>query len=237
MRLNKYLAAAGIASRREADRLIAAGRVIVNGQPALPGVDVGEDDEIFADGRLVNRLPRKVVLAYYKPPGVTCTAHDEHAEQALGDLFDYPERVTYAGRLDKDSEGLLLMTNDGDLIERMMRGGNGHEKEYQVRVDKKITAEFLVKMSAGVYLPELDRMTGPCQIAASGRNGFTIVLTQGVNRQIKRMCQELGFLVTKIKRVRVVNIRLGDLKPGEYCEIVGREREMLYRACGLAAER
>lgn len=235
-RLNKYIAASGICSRREADRLIADGKVMINGRVAGMGMPVGETDQITVNGKVIRKSPAKVVLAYYKPVGITCTERDRHADKVLGDVFRYPERVTYAGRLDKDSEGLLLMTNDGMLIERMMRGSYGHEKEYIVKVDKKITEEFLEKMITGVILKDLNITTRPCQAKAEGTYTFAIILTQGVNRQIRRMCKELGFQVKSLKRVRVMNIGLAKLKPGEYRKITGSELATLYRACGLECE-
>ncbi len=234
MRLNKYISAAGICSRREADRLIESGRVAVNGSIAHAGMQVDENCEVLVNGkRIGSATPKKVVLAYYKPIGVTCTERDKHADKALGDIFKYPVRVTYAGRLDKDSEGLLLMTNDGALIEQMMRGSNGHEKEYVVKVDKEITDEFLQKMKTGVFLKELKITTRPCRIKAEGKFTFRIILTQGVNKQIRRMCQELGFQVKSLKRVRVVNIELAKLRPGEYREVTGVELHVLYNSCGM----
>ena len=201
-RLNKYLADCGICSRREADRMIEAGRVIVNGVPAQMGMRISETDDITVDGRPLDKKDRKVVLAYYKPVGVTCTEKDKYAEKTIRDAIDYPIRVTYAGRLDKDSEGLLLLTNDGDLINGLMRAANYHEKEYLVRVNKPITDTFLQKMAEGVFLKELNVQTRPCQVEKEGKFVFRIVLTQGLNRQIRRMCRALGFDAQGIKRVR-----------------------------------
>ncbi len=234
MRLNKYISAAGICSRREADRLIESGRVMVDGQMAQAGMQVEDGSEVLVNGKSIgSSTPKKVVLAYYKPIGVTCTERDRHAEKALGEIFKYPVRVTYAGRLDKDSEGLLLMTNDGALIERMMRGSNGHEKEYVVKVDKEIDEEFLRRMETGVFLKELKVTTRPCRIKAEGKYTLDIILTQGVNKQIRRMCQELGFQVKSLKRIRVVNIQLAKLRPGEYREIIGEELRVLYKSCNM----
>lgn len=230
IRLNKFLSECGICSRREADNYIIAGRIKVNGNIALPGQKVTVSDEVTLDGKRVSSINKKVVLAYYKPKGVTCTEKDSHAEKKISDMIYYPVRVTYAGRLDKDSEGLLLLTNDGDLIDRMMRGSNGHEKEYIVRVNKEITDDFIKKMSEGIYLPEVDIKTKPCYVEKIGSRTFKIILTQGVNRQIKRMAKELKFYVNSIKRVRVVNIELADLKPNEYREISGVELQALYNS-------
>lgn len=227
-RLNKYLADCGICSRREADRMIEAGRVIVNGVPAQMGMRISEMDDITVDGRPLDKKDRKVVLAYYKPVGVTCTEKDKYAEKTIRDAIDYPIRVTYAGRLDKDSEGLLLLTNDGDLINGLMRAANYHEKEYLVRVNKPITDTFLQKMAEGVFLKELNVQTRPCQVEKEGKFVFRIVLTQGLNRQIRRMCRALGFDARGIKRVRVANITIGKLKPGNYRLLTAEELDELY---------
>ena len=181
VRINKYLAHAGICSRREADRLIEQGRVLVNGQRPDPGRTVSDRDEITVNGKQVQGQRKTVVLAFYKPVGVTCTEKDAHAEKMIKDLVHYPIRVTYAGRLDKDSEGLLLLTNDGDLIQGMMRGANCHEKEYIVLVDKEITPDFISGMASGVYLKELKIKTRECRLEQTGTYTFKIILTQGVN--------------------------------------------------------
>ena len=227
-RLNKYLADCGICSRREADRMIEAGRVMVNKAPASMGMRVSGTEDITVDGRLLDKKDRKVVLAYYKPVGVTCTEKDKYAEKTIRDAIDYPIRVTYAGRLDKDSEGLLLLTNDGDLINGLMRAANYHEKEYLVRVNKPITDTFLQKMAEGVFLKELNVQTRPCQVEKEGKFVFRIVLTQGLNRQIRRMCRALGFDAQGIKRVRVANITIGKLKPGNYRLLTAEELDELY---------
>ncbi len=227
IRLNKYLASCGICSRRDADLLIDSGRVTVNGNKALTGMKITDKDRVTVDGKPV-KADRKAVLAYYKPRGVTCSFRDDHADQVITDLVDYPVRLTYAGRLDRDSEGLILLTNDGDLIERMMRGSNGHEKEYLVRIKDEVTDDFIKKMSSGIFLPEVNIKTKPCRVEKIGKRSFRIVLTQGVNRQIRRMVRELNSYVNSIKRVRVVNIELADLKPGQYREIRGNELQVLY---------
>lgn len=189
---------------------------------------VSGTEDITVDGRLLDKKDRKVVLAYYKPVGVTCTEKDKYAEKTIRDAIDYPIRVTYAGRLDKDSEGLLLLTNDGDLINGLMRASNYHEKEYLVRVNKPVTDTFLQKMAEGVFLKELNVQTRPCQVEKEGKFVFRIVLTQGLNRQIRRMCRALGFDAQGIKRVRVANITIGKLKPGNYRLLTGEELEELY---------
>lgn len=230
-RLNKYLASCGICSRRDADRLILEGRVTVNGKKAETGMQVCADDKIFVNEKPVHGKNEKVVLAYYKPVGVICTEKDRFADKKITDMVKFPVRVTYAGRLDKDSEGLILLTNDGALIDAMMRGSRGHEKEYIVKVNKEVTSEFLDKMSAGVFLEELNVTTRPCKVEKVGKFTFKIILTQGVNRQIRRMTRELGYRVNAIKRTRVVNILLADLKPGQYRQIYGDELHALYNFC------
>lgn len=233
MRINKYLAHSGVCSRRDADKLIERGEVLVNGKLPAPGQSVDDSDEITVSGKPLQRADKTVVIAFYKPVGVTCTERDAHAEKTVSELIRYPVRVTYAGRLDKDSEGLLLLTNDGDLIQGMMRGSNRHEKEYLVRVDKKITQDFLSKMERGVYLDDLEVKTRECKLKKMDRSTFQIILTQGLNRQIKRMCLACGFRVKSIKRTRVMHVTLGDLKPGEYRELSEEDIEKLYRDCGI----
>ncbi len=235
IRLNKYLASCGICSRRDADKLIEQGLVAVNGKTASQGMKITEGDEVSVRGRKVAGRDKKVVLAYYKPVGVVCTERDAHAEKIVTDALHYPVRVTYAGRLDKDSEGLLLMTNDGDLIEAMMRGANRHEKEYLVKVRETWTEEAIHRLRAGVYLEELDVTTRPCAVERTGPKTVRMVLTQGLNRQIRRMCRAQGYHILSLKRTRVVNIELGGLRPGEYRELSAGERKDLYRICGLTA--
>lgn len=237
VRLNKYLSETGICSRREADRLIEEGKVLVNGKIAEPGMKVNDLDKIMVDGNPAARREKKVVLAYYKPTGVVCTERDKHAQVTVKDVLDYPVRVTYAGRLDKDSEGLLLMTNDGDLINGLMRAANFHEKEYLVRVNKPMSRDFLKKMSEGVMLKELQVKTRPCFVKEEGKFVFRIILTQGLNRQIRRMCRTLGYGVVSIRRVRVANIMLGDLKPGEIRPVAGAELKELYYNVKKGAQR
>ena len=232
-RLNKYLAQSGICSRREADKLILEGRVTLNGRVAELGSVVTGNVTITVDGKAVKGKKDKVVLAYYKPVGVTCTDRDPFADKTILQSLNYPERVTYAGRLDKDSEGLMIMTNDGDLIHAMMRGANRHEKEYVVKVHKEVTDDFLRDMAAGVYLPELKERTRACRTEKIGKYTFCIVLTQGLNRQIRRMCKEFGYQVVSLKRVRIMNVELGDLKYNQYREITGAELTTLYERAGL----
>lgn len=233
VRLNKYLAECGVCSRRDADKLIEEGRVTVNGKAAGMGIRVSGRETIAVNGKTLSSPNAKKVLAYYKPIGVTCTEKDKFAEKKITDSLKYPVRVTYAGRLDKDSEGLMIMTNDGKLIDAMMRGANRHEKEYVVKVDKEITAEFLEKMKKGVFLKELEKTTRPCEATAEGKYTFRIVLTQGLNRQIRRMCRALGYEVRSLKRIRIMNVQLGRLKPGQYREVAGEELKSLYLGAGI----
>lgn len=232
IRINKYIADAGICSRRDADKLVEQGLVRVNGKIAESGTKVGKQDEVTVRGKRISAGEEKIVLAYYKPVGVTCTERDLHAKKTVIQDLKYPVRVTYAGRLDKESEGLLLMTNDGNLINGLMRAANFHEKEYVVKVDKEITQEFLRDMAAGVYLTELEKTTRPCDVESMGKYTFRIVLTQGLNRQIRRMCKELGYQVKQLRRIRIANIELGKLKPREYRRLTEKELEMLYSKVG-----
>ena len=236
VRLNKYLAHAGICSRREADRLIESGRVLVNGIVPSTGSQVCEKDTITVDGKVVQGREKRVVLAYYKPVGITCTERDPHAKKTIVQAVKYPIRVTYAGRLDQDSEGLLLLTNDGDLIQGMMRGANRHEKEYIVKTDKEVAESFLDQMGQGIFLKELGQTTRPCTVEKIGKYTFRIVLTQGLNRQIRRMCEACGYRVRSLKRIRVMHVLLEDLKPGEYRELGQEDIDRLYRDCGLSAK-
>lgn len=233
IRLNKYLAQCGVCSRRDADKLIEQGMVTVNGKKAAVGMTVSPGDAVKVGKKLLQGQKKKVVLAFYKPLGVTCTEKDPYAEKKINDIVKYPERVTYAGRLDKDSEGLLLLTNDGELINAMMRGANGHEKEYIVKTDKEITDDFLQRMSQGIYLKELDVTTRECRTEKIGKFTFRIILTQGLNRQIRRMCEECGYKIKSLKRIRVMNVTLGKLLSGQYRVLSDEEMEKLYSDAGL----
>lgn len=233
VRLNKYLSEAGVCSRREADKLIDSGRVYVDGMRAVQGMKVDETNEVRVGKKVIRGSERKVVLAVNKPAGIVCT-EDQREKKNIIRFLKYPTRVTYAGRLDKDSEGLLIMTNDGDLINGMMRARYEHEKEYKVTVDKEITDTFIREMSEGVHIVDkeknLDVVTRPCKVEKIGKYTFSIVLTQGLNRQIRRMCQALGYKVTRLVRVRIMNIHLDGLKSGEVREITGAELEKLYES-------
>lgn len=225
IRLNKFLSEAGVCSRREADRLIESGRVFVDGKRAETGMKVSSVQEIKVGKKVVSKGNEMVLLAVNKPVGIVCTEEKREKKNIIR-FLNYPTRITYIGRLDKDSEGLLLMTNNGDIINKMMRAGNRHEKEYKVTVDKPITPEFLEKMGAGV--PILDTVTRPCKIRQIEKYKFDIILTQGLNRQIRRMCEYFGYKVTRLERIRVMNITLGNLKPGEYRKVTEKELEELY---------
>lgn len=229
VRINKYLADAGVASRRQADKLVESGLVTINGIKAQNADRVQPGDVVCVKDKRIYMQEEKHVVAFYKPEGVTCTQKDKYAKVTIDDVFRYPLRLNYAGRLDKDSTGLLIMTNDGELIDRMMRARNHHEKEYIVKVNQKITPEFMARMSEGIYLEELDVTTRPCKVTKEGEYTFRIVLTQGLNRQIRRMCESLGCRVESLKRVRVMNVVLGNLKPGMYRKIEGDELKELYR--------
>ena len=220
IRLNKYLSEAGVCSRREADRLIESGIVTVDGKTAAPGMKVEDGQEVRVGKKVIKSKTEKTVLAVYKPAGIVCT-EDKREKKNIIRFLNYPVRITYAGRLDKDSEGLLIMTNDGDLINGMMRARYAHEKEYKVTVDHEITEDFLKKMSRGVAI--LDTVTRPCKVEKLGKYTFKIILTQGLNRQIRRMCEALGYEVKDLLRVRVMNITLDGLKEGKYRKLTDRE--------------
>jgi 23S rRNA pseudouridine2604 synthase len=213
VRLNKYLAETGACSRREADQLIEAGRVTVNGTRAALGTQVDDGDEVLLDGAPLRAKPRRVYLALNKPVGIECTT-DREVPGNIVDFVGYPERVFPIGRLDKDSEGLILLTNDGDIVNTVLRAENEHEKEYVVAVDRPLTAGFLAGMAAGV--PILGTVTNPCRLTQVGRNTFRIVLTQGLNRQIRRMCEHFGYTVRRLQRVRIMHVQLGSLPVGRW---------------------
>ena len=220
MRINKFLSECGFCSRREADRLLEAGKVTVDGKVASLGSKLVPGQEVKVDGVLVTKKDRPVILALNKPKGIVCTTAKKEKNNVV-DFIDYKSRIYPVGRLDKASEGLLLMTNMGDMVNKIMRARNYHEKEYLVSVDKDITDDFLKRMSEGV--PVLDTITRPCEIEKIGRRKFRIILTQGLNRQIRRMCENLGYRVVYLKRTRIMNIKLGDLKVGEYRELTKNE--------------
>ena len=228
IRINKYLSEAGVCSRREADKLIKEGRVSINGSHALLGSVVSEGDEVRVDENLIVGSAKKVLIAFNKPRGIVCTTKDPKSKDVnIVEYINHPERIFPVGRLDKDSEGLILLSNDGDLSNRIMKARNYHEKEYEVEVDKPFDDEFLKKMSEGV--PILDAVTRKCKLKRTGKKSFNIVLTQGLNRQIRRMCEYFGYKVVKLKRIRIMNIRLGNIKPGTYRNITEAEYNELIR--------
>lgn len=231
MRINKYLSAHGVCSRREADRLLEAGRITVDGVTAMCGQQVDDNSVICIDGsRISDEKPQDVLMAFNKPRGIVCTTTDNQGKNNIVDYIGYDKRIYPVGRLDKDSDGLILLTNNGEITDKILRSVNGHEKEYVVKVNKKITDTFLKNMADGVYLKELDVTTKPCSISRINNYTFRIILTQGLNRQIRRMCQESGYKVESLTRVRIMNIELGELKIGEYRIIEGKEKTMLYES-------
>lgn len=230
IRINKYLSEAGILSRRKADSEIEAGRVKINGISAKPGEKVYDKDIVEYNGKPVKITDKKVIIAYNKPLGLVCTSAEADKDSIFNKL-SYPVRLNYVGRLDKDSQGLLLLTNDGELSNAIQKSVNNHEKEYVVRVNDKITEEFLSGMRNGVPLDDV--VTKKCKVTKTGERTFKIILTQGLNRQIRRMCDYFGYRVVFLKRIRVMNIRLGNLKPGEYRELSREEEKTLRNMAGM----
>ena len=212
-RLNKFISDTGFCSRREADRLIESGAVTINGVVASVGTKVSVEDQVLIDGKPLKDKPKRVYLAYHKPVGITCTT-ERHIQGNIIDAVRYPERIFPIGRLDKPSEGLIFLTNDGDIVNKILRAGNAHEKEYIVTVNKPITERFIQQMSRGV--PILDTVTLPCTVQQRSKQSFSIILTQGLNRQIRRMCEIVGLRVLGLKRVRMGRISLGALPPGKW---------------------
>ena len=223
-RLNKFISDTGVCSRREADRLIENGSVTINGEIATVGSKVSEQDQVLIDGNPLKAKPKRVYLAYHKPVGITCTT-ERHIQGNIVDAVRYPERIFPIGRLDKPSEGLIFLTNDGDIVNKILRAGNAHEKEYVVTVNKPITERFIQQMSRGV--PILDTVTLPCTVQQRSKQSFSIILTQGLNRQIRRMCEHLGYDVVTLKRNRIMHIRLAGLKPGQWRLLEDIEIRML----------
>ena len=228
-RLNKFVADSGYCSRREADRLIAEGRVQVDGRPGALGDRVLPGMRVTVDGQSLSGRGEKVYIALNKPAGIVCTT-DPREPMNVVDYLDYPIRIFPVGRLDKDSEGLLLMTSDGEIINRILRAAGGHEKEYEVEIDRPVTKEFVEKMSAGV--PILDTVTLPCRVRRTGEKSFNIILVQGLNRQIRRMCEALGCNVVRLRRIRIMNVRLGAMRPGQWRELSEEELSGLMERLG-----
>lgn len=227
MRINKFIREAGKTSRRGADRLIEEGRVFKNGRRARIGEDVFPGDDVRVDGNQLYVANNYVYIALNKPVGITSTT-DKEVPGNIASLVKQPFRVFNIGRLDKDSEGLILMTNDGDIVNEILRPENRHEKEYVVSVDRPITPEFLEKMAAGVHI--LGTKTLPCEITQNSKYEFNIILTQGLNRQIRRMCEALGYEVYRLQRIRVMNVHLGNLPQGEWRYLSKKEKNELFDA-------
>ena len=238
MRLNKFLASIGVCSRREADRAIEANRVMINGEIASLGAMVGEKDLVSLDGKYIAtgkdvEKVKPIIIAFNKPEGVVCTTSDNDGAMNVVDYIGMKERIYPVGRLDKDSSGLLLLTNQGALTNTLLRAANYHEKEYIVKVNKDIDDEFIEKMSNGIYLYELKTKTRKCKVKKLNKNTFSIVLTQGLNRQIRRMCAACGRKVQKLNRVRIVNIKLEGLAVGDYRNLSEEETKRLYKELGI----
>ncbi|WP_044022485.1 23S rRNA pseudouridine(2604) synthase RluF [Bacillus sp. SG-1] len=226
MRINKFISEAGKASRRGADRLIEEGRVTINGKKAKIGDQVEPGDDIRVSGQQIRVARNNVYLALNKPVGITSTT-EKNVKGNIVDLVNHPLRVFNIGRLDKDSDGLILLTNDGDIVNEILRAENQHEKEYIVSVDKPITPEFLTQMSEGVKI--LGTKTLPCKVEQLSKFDFKIILTQGLNRQIRRMCEALGYEVFRLQRVRIMNIHLGNLPVGQWRDLTKKEKQQLFR--------
>jgi len=222
VRINKFLSEAGVCSRREADRKIENGEVTINNCVAVIGDKVMTEDEVYVNGRPVKKEEEMILLVLNKPVGIVCTAEKREKNNVI-DFMKYPKRIYPIGRLDKDSEGLLLMTNNGEIVNKIMRAGNVHEKEYIVTVNKPVSDSFVRGLAGGVPLVELNTTTRKCKVEKIANRKIRIVLTQGLNRQIRRMCEYFGYRVEKLERVRIMNIKLGDLKPGEYREVTKEE--------------
>jgi 23S rRNA pseudouridine2604 synthase len=221
VRINKFLSEAGYCSRRAADKLIEDGRVTINGKVPEVGTKITTNDAIRVDGKLIHAPAEKpVYLAFNKPVGIVCTTDTRVEKDNIIDFIKYPKRIFPIGRLDKPSEGLILLTNDGDIVNKILRARNNHEKEYIVRIDKPVTRDFVERMSGGV--PILDTVTRKCEVEKIGQYEFRIILTQGLNRQIRRMCEYLGYEVKRLKRIRIMNIEL-DLPVGKYRELTAAE--------------
>ncbi|QPQ33826.1 23S rRNA pseudouridine(2604) synthase RluF [Lysinibacillus sp. JNUCC-52] len=233
MRINKYLSETGIVSRRGADKWVEEGKITINGLPATVGSQVETGDIVCVDGKEVKKEEQLVYIALNKPVGITSTT-ERHIKGNVVDFVNHPLRIFHIGRLDKESEGLLLLTNDGDIVNKILRAENHHEKEYIVQVDKPITDQFIKKMSAGVDI--LDTTTLPCQVEKISDKVFKIILEQGLNRQIRRMCSALDYSVKRLQRVRIMNIKLGNLKVGQWRDLTDRERTELFQLLNYTAK-
>ena len=232
MRLNKFLSSIGFCSRRQADKYIENGKIYIDDSVAGLGTELYDKQKVYFEKTYIGQiddlnLKQRIVLAVNKPRGIVCTSSDKDRAENIVDFINYPLRIYPVGRLDKDSEGLLLMTNDGSLVNALMKAKNHHEKEYIVEVNKNIDEAFLQAMSSGVYIKELKVKTRKCYIEKISEKSFKIILTQGLNRQIRRMCESLGFKVLSLRRIRIVNITLGKLKTGEYRKLSTTELDTL----------
>ena len=226
VRINKYLSDSGVCSRRQADKYIEDGKVTIDGKIAKLGDQVSKNQQVRFSGKPLNYVEELILIAFNKPRGIECT-EDKNVKNNIIDFINYEKRISYIGRLDKDSEGLILLTNDGDLDQLISKGSNYHEKEYVVQVNKAITSDFTKKMSRGV--PILDTVTRPCTVITIDKYTFKIIITQGLNRQIRRMCEYFGYKVTKLRRIRIMNITLGNLQVGTYRNVTETELERLKR--------
>jgi 23S rRNA pseudouridine2604 synthase len=226
IRLNKYIASSGLCSRREADTLIESGKVTINGETAVQGSKVMDGDIVLVNGRKVTPDDDMVYIAFNKPLGVTCTT-DKRDPSNIIDYIGFDERIFPVGRLDKNSSGLILLTNDGSIVNKLLRAENGHEKEYLVTVNRPYDKNFLRSMESGV--PVLGQLTLPCKLKPAGDKTFKIILHQGLNRQIRRMCEYLGYKVTRLKRIRFMNITLGDLETGKWRYLTSSEKKELLK--------
>lgn len=230
VRLNKFLSEKGICSRREADRLVDEGKVMVNGVCAVMGQKVSSADEIVVDGKKVStKQVKPVLIAVNKPAGIACTTARFEGEKNIVDMVKYPTRIYPIGRLDKESEGLILMTNLGDLANEISKASNSHEKEYVVTVNNQVTESFLDKMRRGMHLEELNADTMPCVCTKTGNREFHIILKQGLNRQIRRMCAACGYRVETLKRIRIMNIHLGNIPQGNFRNVTDAEFDKLIK--------
>ncbi|MGE6461605.1 23S rRNA pseudouridine(2604) synthase RluF [Pseudoalteromonas tetraodonis] len=223
-RLNKFISETGFCSRREADKYIEQGRVTVNGELPEMGVKVAQSDVVLVDGKPLKAPPKRVYIAYHKPVGITCTT-ERKIQSNIVKAVNYPERIFPIGRLDRPSEGLIFLTNEGDIVNKILRAGNNHEKEYVVTVDKPLNRQFVNKMANGI--PILDTVTKKCKVTQTGAQQFSIILTQGLNRQIRRMCEYLGYEVVTLKRVRIMNVTLKGLKVGQWRHLSDAEMAVI----------
>lgn len=228
VRINKFLSEAGVCSRREADRQVTEGNVTIDGIVAEMGAKVFPGQEVCFNGKVVSKEEEMILIAFHKPVGVVCTAEKREKNNVI-DFINYPKRIYPIGRLDKDSEGLLLLTNNGDIVNKMMRSRNMHEKEYIVTVNKPVTDSFIHGLANGVPLVDLNTTTRKCKVERVGKKQFRIILTQGLNRQIRRMCEYFGYRVERLVRTRIMNIELADLEKGAYRDVTEQEYKQLLK--------